>query len=144
MRTPPAAFAVRDQPLISAIVPVYNGAGFLKDAVDAILGQRYPRIEIIVVDDGSTDNIDEVVASLPVEVRYFKQRNGGAAAARNRGIKEAAGDLIAFLDVDDIWPENNLISLVDTLDGHPEIAVVHGHGQLMEQKTGDGPLGIHR
>ena len=74
---PRTTTSAREQPLISAIVPVYNGAPFLHDAVDAILDQRHPRIEIIVVDDGSTDDIEGVVASLPVEVRYFRQRNGG-------------------------------------------------------------------
>ncbi len=138
VRTTPATSGRRDQPLVSAIVPVYNGAGFLRDAVNAILEQRYPRIEIIVVDDGSTDDIDGVVASLPLDVRYFKQAHSGAAAARNRGIKEAAGDLIAFLDVDDLWPENNLVSLVDTLHDNPDIAVVQGYGQLMEQSATTG------
>ena len=123
-------------PLITVILPVYNGASFLKDAIDCVLAQNYPAIEIIVVDDGSKDNIDEVVASLPVEVRYFKQENAGAAAARNRGIKDASGDMIAFLDVDDLWPENNLHVLAERLRQDPGLAVVHGHGQLMEFDNG--------
>jgi glycosyl transferase family 2 len=120
------------RPLITVVVPVYNGAAFLADAVNVILAQNYPSLEIIVVDDGSTDSIDAVVASLPLEVRYFKQQNAGAAAARNRGIKDASGEFIAFLDVDDLWPDNNLNVLADRLLAQPNIAVVHGHGQLME------------
>jgi len=108
----------------------------LKDAIACVLSQNYPAIEIIVVDDGSKDNIDEAVASLPVEVRYFKQENAGAAAARNRGIKDASGDMIAFLDVDDLWPENNLHVLVERLRQDSGLSVVHGHGQLMEFDTG--------
>jgi GT2 family glycosyltransferase len=127
-----------DLPLVSVIVPIYNGAAFLKDATEVILSQNYPSIEIIVVDDGSTDEIDDVVTSLPVEIRYFKQENAGAAAARNRGIKDTSGDLIAFLDVDDLWPENNLRVLVDRLRANPDIAVVHGYGQLMECDTRTG------
>lgn len=121
-----------DWPLISVIVPVYNGARFLRDAVTNILGQNYPALEIVVVDDGSSDDIDDVVASLPVDVRYFKQKNAGAASARNRGIRDASGELITFLDVDDLWPEQNLRVLVETLRQKPEINVVHGYGQLME------------
>jgi hypothetical protein len=134
----PSASDAGDRPLISVIVPVYNGAAFLKDAVNVVLSQNYPSIEIIVVDDGSTDNIGEVVSTLPVEVRYFKQANTGAAAARNRGIKDASGDLIAFLDVDDLWPENNLNALVGVLACSPNIDVVHGYGQLMEYDAGTG------
>jgi hypothetical protein len=132
----PSAADARARPLVSVIVPVYNGAAFLKDAVNVILAQNYPAIEIIVVDDGSTDTIDDVVAALPVEVRYFKQENAGAAAARNRGIKDASGDMIAFLDVDDLWPDNNLSALVDTLTSNPNLEVVHGYGQLMEFDAG--------
>jgi GT2 family glycosyltransferase len=125
-------------PLISVIVPVHNGAGFLREAVDSILGQHYPRIEIIVVDDGSTDNLGEVVASLPVDVRFLRQSQSGAAAARNRGIRDASGDLIAFLDVDDLWPENSLPGLIDTLHENPQAAAVHGHAQLLEQRATGG------
>jgi hypothetical protein len=118
-------------PPVSVIVPVYNGARFLPDAIANILGQNYPSLEIIVVDDGSTDDIDAVVEALPVEVRYFKQENAGAAAARNRGIKDASAELIAFLDVDDLWPENTLAMLVETLTQNPRCDLVRGFAQLM-------------
>ena len=125
-------------PLVSVIIPVYNGARFLPDAIANVLGQNYPSIEIIVVDDGSTDGIDAVVAALPVEVRYFKQENAGAAAARNRGIKDASAELIAFLDVDDLWPANVLGLLVEALKQKPEYEVVRGFAQLMalSEETG--------
>jgi glycosyltransferase involved in cell wall biosynthesis len=117
---------------------VYNGARFLPEAIANILGQNYPSLEIIVVDDGSTDDIDAVVAALPVEVRYFKQENAGSAAARNRGIKDASAELIAFLDVDDLWPEKVLGQLVETLEQNPQYDVVRGFAQLMarDEKTG--------
>lgn len=118
------------RPLVSVIIPVYNGAKFLPEAIDNILGQRYPALEIIVVDDGSTDAIDEAVHSLPVDVRFFKQPNAGAASARNRGIRDTSGDFIAFLDVDDLWPENNLNCLVDALLRDPDLDAVRGYGQL--------------
>jgi hypothetical protein len=125
-------------PLVSVIVPVYNGARFLPGAIANILGQNYPSVEIIVVDDGSTDDIDAVVQALPVDVRYFKQENAGAASARNRGIKDASAELIAFLDVDDLWPEGVLGLLVDTLKQNPQYDVVRGFAQLMAQNEETG------
>jgi hypothetical protein len=118
------------RPLISVVVPVYNGTNFLPEAIDNVLSQRYPALEIIVVDDGSTDAIDEAVGRLPVDVRFFKQENGGAASARNRGIKDVSGEFIAFLDVDDLWPENTLNCLVDVLLRDPDLDAVRGYGQL--------------
>lgn len=118
-------------PLISVIVPVYNGAAFLRQAIDSILAQRWPCLEIIVVDDGSSDDIEAAVAALPVDVRFFRQDNAGPAAARNRGIRDASGDYVAFLDVDDLWPENNLAVLAAALGRDPELQVVRGHAQMM-------------
>lgn len=125
-------------PLVSVIIPVYNGARFLPDAIDNVLRQNYPAVEIIVIDDGSTDDIDAVVAGLPVDVRFFKQKNGGAASARNRGIKDASGDMIAFLDVDDLWPECNLDFLVGTLLRNPVLDLVQGYAQLMAENAVTG------
>ena len=123
-------------PLISVIVPVYNGAAFLRQAIDSILAQRWPCLEIIVVDDGSSDDIEAAVAALPVDVRFFRQDNAGPAAARNRGIRDASGDFIAFLDVDDLWPENNLAVLADALVRDPELQVVRGHAQMLVREAG--------
>lgn len=126
---------VADRALISVIIPVFNGAGFLEEAIGNILGQNYDALEILVIDDGSTDDIAAVVARLPVEVRYFRQDNAGAAAARNCGIKDASGDLLAFLDVDDLWPEGNLGVLSRHLAEDPALDLVHGHGQLMRYRA---------
>jgi glycosyltransferase involved in cell wall biosynthesis len=123
--TPPAA-----RPLVSVIVPVYEGAAFLPDAIRNIVSQEYPALEIIVVDDGSTQDIAAALRPLPVDVRLFRQNNAGAAAARNRGVRDASGEFIAFLDVDDLWPECNLDVLVDRLLAHPEADVVRGRAQL--------------
>jgi GT2 family glycosyltransferase len=135
----PAAKGV--PPLVTVIVPVYNGASFLPEAIANILSQGYPSIEIIVVDDGSTDGIDAVVASLPRDVRFFKQRNEGPSAARNRAIRDASGEFIAFLDVDDLWPPKNLEILVGLLCDRPELDVVLGHGQLLEVDAVTGAYG---
>lgn len=125
-------------PVISVIIPTYNAAKFIRDAIQCVLDQDYPSVEIIVIDDGSTDNTEEIIQSIDADIRYYKQDNNGAASARNRGIKDASSHLIAFLDVDDLWPENNLRVLVDELMDDPELQVVHGHAQLMmmDDETG--------
>jgi glycosyltransferase involved in cell wall biosynthesis len=122
----------QDLPLISIIVPVYNGAGFIKDAVDNILSQAYQPIELIFVDDGSTDASAEIIHKLDVDHRYFHQENKGPAAARNKGIVEASGNYLAFLDVDDLWPENHLHYLLGQLQSGEGLKAVHGFAQLTE------------
>lgn len=135
----PDADERRDRlPLVSVVIPVYNGAEFLAEAVKSVLDQNYPSLEIIVVDDGSKDDIDAAVAALPVNVRYFKQPNGGAASARNRGIKDVSGDFIAFLDVDDLWPENKLSSAIDLFQQRPDLDVIQGFGQVMQYSEQTG------
>ncbi len=128
-------------PLMSVILPVHNGARFLRDAVNSILSQAWPRIEIIVVDDGSTDEIEQAVRELPVDVRFFRQNNRGASAARNRGYREAAGELIAFLDVDDLWPEGALDAMTARLL-EADLDIVQGHGQTFRREAeGDRLVG---
>lgn len=117
--------------LVSVIIPVYNGQRFIAEAVKNIAAQNYPALEIIVVDDGSTDRTGEIVAGLPVDIRYFKQENAGPASARNRGIRDASGDFIMFLDVDDLWPDNTVNSMVDEMQREPEREVIRGYAQMM-------------
>lgn len=120
----------RTWPVVSVIVPVFNGEQFIREAVENIISQDYPSSEIIIIDDGSTDGTADIIKQLPYEVRYFNQENNGPAAARNKGIKEAMGEYIAFLDADDLWPKNNLFILVEALSRDKDIEVVQGHGQL--------------
>ncbi len=126
------------KPLVTVIVPVFNGERFVEEAIDNILSQGYPALELIVVDDGSTDTTAELISHLPSDIRYFKQDNAGPAAARNRGIKDASGEFIAFLDVDDLWPENTLNHLVDELVRDPELDVIHGYDQVMTRNPQSG------
>ena len=88
---------------VSAITPAYNAAGHLSRAIASVLAQAFAPLEIIVVDDGSTDDTFDVAASLGPPVRVVRQENAGAAAARNRGVSESRGDFVAFLDSDDEW-----------------------------------------
>lgn len=92
----------RDWPLVSVIIPTYNSAAYLPSALDTVLAQNYPNTEIIVIDDGSTDNTTDVLRPYQAKIRTVTQKNAGSAAARNRGIAEAAGALIVFLDADDL------------------------------------------
>lgn len=119
-------------PLISVVIPIYNGLKFLEDAVGNVLSQDYAVLEIIIVDDGSTEDVAGAVADLPVEVQFFRQDNQGPAAARNRGIKEAAGQFIAFLDVDDLWPEKTLHTLLEVHRENADLDVARGHAQVMK------------
>jgi glycosyltransferase involved in cell wall biosynthesis len=90
-------------PLVSCIVPVYNGARFLGETLASILSQTHQPVEVIVVDDGSTDGTAGVIASFGARVRSVRQENAGEAAARNTGVRLASGEYVAFLDADDLW-----------------------------------------
>ncbi len=95
-------------PLISCIVPVFNGERYLGETLDSILAQTYRPLEIIVADDGSTDGTAAVVAAYGDQVRYLRQENAGPAAARNLGLSGARGEFVAFLDADDLWHPEKL------------------------------------
>ena len=114
------------RPLISVIIPAYNAAAFLADAVDSIRRQAYQPLEIIIVDDGSTDGTAEVAARLGGEVRYVRQPNGGPAVARNHGLRLARGEVIAFLDADDVWPDGRLEVQLERLLAEPQLQIVLG------------------
>lgn len=106
--------------LVSVIVPVYNGDRYLAEALESIFAQDYHPFEVIVVDDGSVDSSAALAKSFK-SVRYIYQTNQGIANAMNRGIDAAGGELIAFLDQDDLWAPNKLRLQVDCLVNRPEI-----------------------
>lgn len=115
---------------ISVLVPVYNGERFLAEAIQSVLDQTLPPDEIIVVDDGSTDNTARIVANLSgtadVHIRYVYQANQGPAAARNHGLRLAQGELIAFQDADDRWAAGRLPLQVRLLKQRPDVQIVLG------------------
>jgi glycosyltransferase involved in cell wall biosynthesis len=109
---------------ISVIITVFNREIYLREAIASVLGQTRPTDEIIVIDDGSTDGSAEVARSFGPPVRCLSQANGGMCAARNAGLAAARGDLIAFLDSDDLWIETKLEAQSRFLAAHPELDLV--------------------
>lgn len=105
-------------PLVSVIIPTYNVEKYIEKAIQSVLDQTYPNIEIIVVDDGSTDHTVDVVRSFHDErIKLFiNERNMGPSYSRNRGIKEAKGEWIAFLDGDDWWDKERLEKLLNVAE----------------------------
>lgn len=109
---------------ISVVIPTYNRASLLREAIGSALAQTRPPDEIVVVDDGSTDETPQVIASFAGRIRGFRQENGGEAAARNRGVAEARGPWIAFLDSDDLWEPEALERLAAAAAALPAAGLV--------------------
>jgi glycosyltransferase involved in cell wall biosynthesis len=116
-------------PLISCIVPVYNGERYLTEALDSILGQTYQPLQVIVVDDGSADRTAAVAASYGDRLEYHRQPNAGAATARNLGLSLARGELVAFLDADDLWHPDKLRRQAARFQARRELEMCLTHAQ---------------
>jgi glycosyltransferase involved in cell wall biosynthesis len=121
-------------PRVSVIIPTYNRANLLGEAVASVLAQTYKDYEIIIVDDGSTDNTQEVASHFPPGIiKYVLQKNQGVSAARNKGIDLTQGEFLCFLDSDDALLENALEKTVSFLDIHPEIGFCYGQVYKMDE-----------
>ena len=116
------------EPVVSVIIPCYNQAAFLGEAIESVLRQKYRRFEVIVVDDGSTDRTASIASSYP-DVICVRQENRGLAAARNRGLSQSTGDHVVFLDADDRLLPEALTVGVRSLNTHPECAFVYGRSR---------------
>lgn len=110
-------------PVVSVIIPTYNRGWILQNAIDSVLTQDYPHLELIVVDDGSTDNTADVLAGYKDRIRVLNRANGGVSAARNLGIAKCRGRYIAFLDSDDAWMPQKISSQIDFFNDHPEALI---------------------
>jgi glycosyltransferase involved in cell wall biosynthesis len=117
--------------LVSVIIPAYNAEIFLREAIGSVLGQAYRPIEVNVVDDGSTDGTAQIAAGYGDAVKCIRQPNAGPAAARNRGIAAAQGDVLAFLDADDVWTEGALEAQMSCLASNPSARIALGLTQLL-------------
>ncbi|WP_437913998.1 glycosyltransferase [Sorangium sp. So ce302] len=119
---------LRQEPLVSVVIPTYNYGHFVVDAVESVLAQTYKRHEIIVVDDGSSDDTPGRLASYRDRIRYVRQQNQGVSAARNLGIGLASGEWVALLDADDVWHPQKLALQISVLNAHPDLSVIGGAG----------------
>jgi glycosyltransferase involved in cell wall biosynthesis len=110
-------------PGVSVVIPTYNNAPLLRETLDSVLGQRCMDFELIVVDDGSTDDTAEIVNHDYPHARYLYQPNRGPAAARNEGVRAAQSEYIAFCDHDDVWNEDHLRALLNCFSCHPNVGL---------------------
>ncbi|MCF6171947.1 MAG: glycosyltransferase family 2 protein [Bacteroidales bacterium] len=114
-------------PLVSTIITVNNGGLYIAEALQSILIQDFKNIEIIVIDDGSTDNTASVVQHCAPDVHYYHQEKAGISAGKNLGVKKAKGTFFAFLDADDIWTEKKISTQLGRFNKNPSLDMVFGH-----------------
>lgn len=111
---------------ISVVIPFYNSEKYLEEALNSVFRQKTDIYEILLIDDGSEDNSMKVAEKFLPHVTIYRQENSGAAAARNYGVKKSKGDIVAFLDADDIWTDNHLDVLMEPLSANNNIDIVFG------------------
>ncbi len=143
---------MKEQPLVSVIIPAYKAEKFLPETLESVLDQTYENLEIIVVDDGSPESLEPVVAPYlekDARIKFFRKPNGGVSSARNFGYKKSRGDFVSFLDADDVWFKENVQKKVEALlNTSAEFGYVHSKvevidenskptGEILEGKEGD-------
>lgn len=121
----------------SVVIPCFNRANSIRETIDSALAQTIPPLEILVVDDGSVDNSAQIAASYGDPVRVIKQENGGASNARNKGIAEAKGEWIAFLDSDDRWSENKIERQFAAAETFPTASLIFCDTKVVSEMTGE-------
>jgi glycosyltransferase involved in cell wall biosynthesis len=140
-----------DVALVSVVIPTYNSSSFVSEAINSVLAQTYSRVEVVVVNDGSTDNTEAVLASYGDRIKAVTQVNSGTSAARNTGIGASSGQFVAFLDHDDLWSPSKLTLQMALLKKHPEMGMVycgrqffnHYTGQVTSKHPAEPQMGIH-
>ena len=130
-------------PLVSVIIPTYNRGWIIREAIDSVLAQDFADYELIMVDDGSTDNTPDILNAYGRDIRVLRQSNKGVSAARNRGIRASSGGLIAFLDSDDLWLPQKLSRQVAFLDAHPQAMICQTEEQWIRNGTRVNPKKRH-
>ena len=121
-------------PRVSVIIPTFNCARFLERAMQSVFAQTYVDYEMIVVDDGSTDETKDLIACRGEKLQYLYQTNRGLPSARNLGVSKSSGEFLAYLDADDMWYPHKLERQVAYLDSHPECGFVHSDLTLVDEK----------
>lgn len=137
---------------VSVIIPVYNGARFIAKAIDSVLAQQYPVHELIVINDGSKDDTPRILEGYGSRIKAVHIPNGGVSNARNTGMRMATGDVIAFLDADDVWRADKLKVQMAALQAHPEVGFTCCNFLTLDRATGQvvpafdrlkAPLGLN-
>src|SRR5919108_3565507 len=131
-------------PLVSVIIPTYNRAGLVREAIDSVLAQDYSRLELIVIDDGSHDHTPEVVRVFGNVVTCIQQPHMGVSAARNRGVAASHGALVAFLDSDDLWLPGKVTAQVALFQQQPQVQVCYTDEIWIRRGVRVNPRQIHQ
>ena len=121
-------------PLVSVVIPAYNSGKFVAQAVESVLAQTYAPFEIIVVDDGSTDETKDVLGRFNGQINYIHQANSGPSAARNAGIRVARGAYICFLDADDLWTPDRLAVQMAFMQANHSIGLLFSDHEEFDEK----------
>jgi glycosyltransferase involved in cell wall biosynthesis len=133
----------RNRPLVSVIIPTYNRGWIIKEAIDSVMAQDFVGYELIVVDDGSTDNTPDILGAYGRDICVLRQSNKGVSAARNHGIRASSGGLIAFLDSDDLWLPQKLSRQADFFDTHPQAMICQTEEQWIRNGARVNPKKRH-
>ncbi|MBA3018056.1 MAG: glycosyltransferase [Proteobacteria bacterium] len=134
----------KENQLVSVIIPTYNRGWAIKEAIDSVLAQDFTDFELIVVDDGSTDNTQDILNSYKEDIIVLHQENKGVSAARNRGIASASGQYIAFLDSDDLWLPQKLSTQVDFFNTNPDALICQTEEKWIRNGMFANPKKRHR
>lgn len=138
------AHAPAPQPLVSVIIPTYNRAAWLEEAIASVLDQTYARIELIVVDDASRDHTAEMVRAFGTALTYLRQAHAGVSAARNRGVAVSHGTLVAFLDSDDVWQPGKVAAQVQLFQQQPQVQACYTDEVWIRHGVRVNPKQIHQ
>ena len=128
---------MKKNPKVSIIIPVYNGKNYMKEAIDSALAQTYQNIEIIVVNDGSTDNgaTRKIAESYGNKIKYFEKENGGVSTALNLAIEKMSGDYFSWLSHDDRYYKNKIESQIEYLKKYDENTIIYTDYDLMDENS---------
>ena len=132
---------IEKSPIVSVIIPTYNGSKSISATIESVLNQTFKDFEIIVVDDGSTDDTTVVLKQYKNRIHYFRKSNGGPASARNLGLRNARGKYIAFLDHDDIWLPSKLTIQTECMENHSDVGLVYS--DIYEEVEGKRSLSYY-
>lgn len=132
------------KPVFSVVMPIYNTARYLKEAIDSVLAQSYPQFELICVNDGSTDNSSDIVRSYnDSRIRLIEQKNRGLSGARNTGINHAQGLYVAFLDSDDFWHKDKLLAHMNHFSRDPKLCISFSASSFIDEDSKQLGIGQH-